>query len=252
MVHSCLASVATCPGYHTCVEESRTTPKAAFGSGTFQSLWIADAGLIFKQLQFSRMQKGSHMRNDSMLFAHHAMLTPSLYMQGLLHELPVRSTTQVQQVLTACAQPCIAPVARFNATAQPATPDKCLHELFEEHAASHPGARCLLLGGETMGYGQVNIMADVVASRLLAHGMRSLDVIGVALFRSFELYAALLGVLKAGGVCLALDPDAPQERKALLLSSAGARLLLSAGSALGQLDTLPNDAQPQVCSQHNL
>ena len=125
-------------------------------------------------------------------------------------------------------------------------PDKCLHELFEEHAVRDPGARCLLLGGETMSYGQVNFLADVVASWLQVHGIRSKDVIGVALFRSFELYAALLGVLKAGGVCLALDPDAPQERKALLLSVADARLLLTAGSALGQLDTLPANAQPPV------
>lgn len=137
----------------------------------------------------------------------------------------------------------------FNASAEPALPDKCLHELFEAQAASHPDARCLLLGAETMCYGKVDSLANVVASRLHAHGIRPEDVVGVALFRSFELYIAMLGVLKAGGVCLALDPDAPQERKALLLSSADAKLLLTAGSALGQLDGLPADAQPQVCSE---
>ena len=171
-----------------------------------------------------------------------------MYMQVLLHEMPLRHAATLQQVLSTAAQPGVAPIERFNASAQPARPDKCLHELFEEHAAGNPSSRCLLLGGETMCYKRVNYLADVVASRLQAHGIRSKDVVGVALFRSFELYIALLGVLKAGGVCLALDPDAPQERKALLLSSADARLLLTAGSALGQLDNPPAGVHPEVYS----
>ncbi len=177
-----------------------------------------------------------------------------MYLQDLLREVPLRHSAKLQQVLSAAAQPCTGRIANFNASAQQALPDKCLHELFEEQAASHPDARCLLFGAKTLCYGEVNVLADKVAARLAAHSIKPEEVIGVALFRSFELYIALLGVLKAGGCCLALDPDAPQERKALLLASAGTKLILTAGSALGEglACGLSQDAQPQVRSSLSL
>ncbi len=170
----------------------------------------------------------------------------SVGLQMVLKSIPHQASADLQQLLRDSAQPSIAPIARFNASAQLTVPDSCLHELFENHAARQPNARCLLAGMGTLCYGEVNTLADVVAGRLHAHGISVGDVVAVAILRSFELYIALLGVLKAGGICLPLDPDSPQERKALLLSSAGAKQILMAGLPLGQLDSLPSSGSLQV------
>jgi bifunctional enzyme CysN/CysC len=49
----------------------------------------------------------------------------------------------------------------------------------------------------------------------------------VGLARSRELAVALLGILKAGGACLPLEPSHPRARQAAVLADAGAVALVS-------------------------
>lgn len=66
--------------------------------------------------------------------------------------------------------------------------------------------------------------ADRLARVLAGAGVRSGDRVAVCMERSPELATALLGVLKAGGVVIPLDPELPAERLALIVTSA-ARVL---------------------------
>ena len=53
---------------------------------------------------------------------------------------------------------------------------------------------------------------------------------GVCLERSVELMVGLLGILKAGGVYVPLDPSYPRERLEYMLADAGARVLLTSAA----------------------
>src|SRR5262249_21246457 len=60
-------------------------------------------------------------------------------------------------------------------------------------------------------------------------------MVGVSLERSAELIVALLGIWKAGGAYLPLDPDYPAERLGFMLRDAGARVVLTTGSLAERL-----------------
>ncbi|MER5975222.1 amino acid adenylation domain-containing protein [Streptomyces sp. NPDC001857] len=97
---------------------------------------------------------------------------------------------------------------------------RCLHELFEEQAARTPDAVAVVCDGEEVTYRALDAWADELAGRL-----RPLtdpgQPVGVRVRRSPAMVAALLGVLKAGGCYVPLDPALPAARVAYVVDRAG-------------------------------
>ncbi|MCP4656497.1 MAG: amino acid adenylation domain-containing protein, partial [bacterium] len=113
---------------------------------------------------------------------------------------------------------------------------RCLHELFEAQAARTPDAVAVVAGAECLSYGQLNRRAQRLACALRARGDARPEVpVGVCLKRSPATIAALLAVLKAGGVFLYLDPDHPRERLAFMLRDAGVTAVISRRRLRGRL-----------------
>jgi len=82
-----------------------------------------------------------------------------------------------------------------------------------EHASAAPHAIALRAGsGRTMTYGELDERADAVAGYLRSIGVGPETVVGIALDRSFERVVACLGVWRAGGAFLPLDPSWPEAR----------------------------------------
>ena len=111
----------------------------------------------------------------------------------------------------------------------------CVHRLFEEQAARTPEAAAVRFGGEELTYAELNRRADRLARHLRALGVGPDEVVGVCLERSFEMVLGVLGVLKAGGAYMALDPQYPAERLRMMIEDAGVRVLLTQESLKGLL-----------------
>ncbi len=77
-------------------------------------------------------------------------------------------------------------------------------------------------------YRELEERAGRLAAALGRLGVGPEAVVGVALERSPELVVAMLGVWKAGGAYLPLDPGAPALRLAGMIADAGARVVLAA------------------------
>ena len=114
----------------------------------------------------------------------------------------------------------------FNATAYP-LPEATLPELFERQVAGAPQAIALVFGEESLTYGELNARANRLAHYLIGLGVGPESLVGIALERSTQMVVALLGVLKAGGAYLPLDPDYPPQRVQLMLADSGSKLLLT-------------------------
>jgi len=102
-----------------------------------------------------------------------------------------------------------------------------LHELFEAQAAATPEAIALVYEAEQLSYRELNERANQLAHYLRELGVGPETLVGLCCERSLELVVALLGVLKAGGAYLPLDPQYPHERLAFMAQDAGISLLLT-------------------------
>ncbi|MFI7337568.1 amino acid adenylation domain-containing protein [Streptomyces sp. NPDC050085] len=100
-------------------------------------------------------------------------------------------------------------------------PDRRVHELFEERAAAHPDAVAVVAEGGRLTYGELNSRANQVGRELLARDLRPEDVVAVRMERCLDWPAAVLGVLKAGGCYLPIEPHFPAARIAATLARAG-------------------------------
>ncbi|APR77528.1 Siderophore biosynthesis non-ribosomal peptide synthetase [Minicystis rosea] len=126
-------------------------------------------------------------------------------------------------------------VHRWNDTTVARSPGVLLHQLVEAQVDRTPDAVAVTFEGEALTYRDLDERANRVA-----HHLRSLDVgpdarVGVFMDRGLELPVALLGVLKAGGAYLPLDPSYPKDRLKTMLVDAGASVLLVCSPLLGEL-----------------
>ncbi|HEX5120938.1 MAG TPA: amino acid adenylation domain-containing protein [Pseudonocardiaceae bacterium] len=103
----------------------------------------------------------------------------------------------------------------------------CLHHLVEATADRVPDAPALVSRDTTLTYRDLESRANRIAHLLRAAGVGVEDVVGLCLPRSADAVVAMLGVLKAGGTYLPLDPSHPARRLAALAEDAGARVIIT-------------------------
>ncbi|HTR98323.1 MAG TPA: amino acid adenylation domain-containing protein [Bacteroidota bacterium] len=117
----------------------------------------------------------------------------------------------------------------WNETAGEYPRDASIHRVFEEVARRSPAAVALEEErGETT-YGELNARANRIASALRERGVGAGSYVGLAMERSADLVAAMLGILKAGGAYVPLDPSYPRERRAFMMADAGVRVVVTKG-----------------------
>ena len=115
--------------------------------------------------------------------------------------------------------------ASYSAVNQPHNiargPFRAAHERVAERARQCPARVALRCEGEQLTYADLDAWAQRIALALRADGLVSGERVGLLLERSPALPAALLGVFKAGGAFVPLDPDYPQARLQAMIVDAG-------------------------------
>ncbi len=107
--------------------------------------------------------------------------------------------------------------------------------VFERQAERSADAVALReVGGGSLSYRELDRRADRLARALQARGVGPEGLVAIRAERGADFVAAVLGVLKAGGAFLPLDPAQPPARLRQVLSRSGAGWLLTSAPAVGE------------------
>lgn len=114
-----------------------------------------------------------------------------------------------------------------------------IHEQFSRQAALTPDAIAVSDTTGHLTYKQLDQQSNQLAHHLRSLGVQSEVVVGLFLERSLDLAVSALGVLKAGGAYLPLDPGYPRERLDFILRDAGVQVLITQQKFKEQFAGLP-------------
>jgi amino acid adenylation domain-containing protein len=132
----------------------------------------------------------------------------------------------------------------WNAGAAEFPADACVQKLFEAWAEKNPQAIAAVFGDERITYGELNRRANQLAHYLRKQGVGPEVLVGISVERSLEMLVAIIGVLKAGGAYLPLDPMYPRDRIEFMLEDSGVALVLTQRRLV---DQLPNNTAKLIC-----
>ena len=133
-----------------------------------------------------------------------------------VNALPLLTERERQEILV-----------RWNATEAPFPRDRCVHELIEQQVGATPDRIAVADEQSALTYGELNARANEVADRLAALGVVRGTLVGIAVRRRIDMVVGLLGIWKAGGAYLPLDPDFPADRLAFMMADAPVEFLLT-------------------------
>ena len=121
-------------------------------------------------------------------------------------------------------------VARGRGSVLPVADGETVLTWLEQRTAESPEAIAAEYEGERISFAELDVRANKLAHYLQGKGVGSESLVGVCVPRSLDMLVAVLGVIKAGGAWLPLDPDFPEERLRFMLEDSGARVLVSLSS----------------------
>ncbi|MFF3889366.1 amino acid adenylation domain-containing protein [Streptomyces sp. NPDC001914] len=102
-----------------------------------------------------------------------------------------------------------------------------LTELVRAQVARTPDKTAVVAAGESLTYAELDARAEALAAELARRGVGPESVVGVVLPRTVDVVVALLGVLKAGGAYLPVDPAYAAARLPHVLPTARPDLVLT-------------------------
>ena len=150
-----------------------------------------------------------------------------------LSDLPLLTEAERNQLLI-----------EWNSTEANYPKDACIHQLFEAQVERNPDAVAVVFESQQLTYQELNRRANQVAHHLHQLGVGPEVLVGICVERSLSMVVGLLGILKAGGAFVPLDPQYPKSRLAFMLHDTQASILLTQKRLV---ECLPSHVAKVVC-----
>ncbi|WP_052250848.1 non-ribosomal peptide synthetase [Xanthomonas sacchari] len=108
-------------------------------------------------------------------------------------------------------------------------------DAFQAHAARAPDIVAVRSGDDQLSYAQLDAASNALAHSLIERGVVPNTCVGLCANRGVGLVIGLLGIWKAGGAYLPLDPDHPRARLLQMLDDATPIAVVSSAGAAARL-----------------
>jgi len=124
------------------------------------------------------------------------------------------------------------------------------HRQFEKQVARTPNRTAVWAKeaasdaqGIQWDYQTLNRQANAIAQFLIEAGIQTEDTVGIVMDRRVCLLAALLGVFKAGGRYVALEPELPDDRLTFMMDDASVKYIITESAQLECAQRVSDSAQ---------
>jgi amino acid adenylation domain-containing protein len=123
--------------------------------------------------------------------------------------------------------------------------------------AADPEKVAVIASGATISYRELDRLSNGFALQLAHLGVESESIVGIFTERGVEMISAVLGIHRAGGAYLPLNPEYPDDRVHLMLSDSGAQVVITTSALRSRLrgfsgkilcleEVMPSDESPVV------
>ncbi|HEX2081202.1 MAG TPA: amino acid adenylation domain-containing protein, partial [Longimicrobium sp.] len=160
------------------------------------------------------------------------------HLQRVLEQVAADADVRLSQLELLSAEERGLVVDAWNRTEAPYPGESCVHELFEAQVDRAPEAVAAVCGDESLTYAELNARANRLAHHLRALGVGPDGRVAICVERSPEMVVGVLGVLKAGGAWVPLDPAYPVERLRHMLADSAPAVVLTQTSIVAAQEEL--------------
>ncbi|RJE25704.1 Non-ribosomal peptide [Aspergillus sclerotialis] len=132
-------------------------------------------------------------------------------------------------------------IIRWN-PAPPATVDDCIHHLIGQHAVKNPDAPAICSHDGSLTYGELERVSSNLAVHLINSGVGPEIFVPLCFEKSMWTIVAMLGVMKAGGAFVPMEPSQPESRLQLVIREVNAHIMLCSEEQLARCPGLVEKA----------
>ncbi|OQY56578.1 MAG: hypothetical protein B6247_03280 [Candidatus Parabeggiatoa sp. nov. 2] len=151
---------------------------------------------------------------------------------GRLSQLPLLTEAEQQQLIA------------WNQTEMDYPRDKTIVDLFQAQVEKTPEKIAVVFEDQQLTYLELNAKTNQLAHYLMRLGVSTETLVGICVERSLEMLIGLLGVMKAGGAYMPLDPNYITSRLQFMLTESQVPVLLTQSL---MLEKLPVGEASVVC-----
>lgn len=157
--------------------------------------------------------------------------------EQLLENIVADPTESIKAHHTAGSGSWLDQLKKWNQTEVDYDKNLNLSQLIAATAAKFPDQTAITFKKEQLTYQELVNRVNQFTNYLSTKGLKTGDIVALSADRSIEMVVGLLGILKAGGVYLPLDPDFPRDRINYMLADSKAKMLLVSKAYEGKYET---------------
>jgi methionyl-tRNA formyltransferase len=198
---------------------------------------------------------GHHLIYDPAVYANDKIQRMAQQYQTFLSNLTANPDQALADVSLLASDEYHKIVMDWNATQTDYDRTACVHDQFAAQAAQTPDAVAVVFEDQQLTYRDLNNSANQLGRYLQSLGVGPDVLVGVSVEPSLDMLVSIMGVHKAGGGYVPMDPSYPADRIALMLEDSHVSVLITQEHLLGRLPELPEHVVcidrdwPQIAQQ---
>lgn len=148
------------------------------------------------------------------------------HLENIVAQLLAQDDTKVGDVAIAGAWDMEKAIA-YNNHVKEVVSERCIHQIISQNTAESPENEAIFSSDLCMTYTELEKASSLLACHLIRLGVTTETVVPICFEKSAWTVIAMLGIMKAGGAFMPMDPTHPYERRAALIQQVEASYVLT-------------------------